>query len=113
MKIDEKGNSINESSSTSEEHKIIYKKFKIKKIIDEEEQNDNNGNYNNIEMEYALKKRKEKINKKAEEIEKYINFSFINDDIIKSDVNNKQNHIKRSFAKLLAKDYIIFTWSSI
>ena len=76
-------------------------------------QNENNGNYNNIEMEYALKKRKEKINKKTEEIEKYINFSFINNDIIKNDINNKQNHIKRSFSKLLAKDYIIFNWCSI
>ena len=113
MKIDEKENSISESSSASDEHKIIYKKFKIKKTIDEDEQNENNGNYNNIEKEYALKKRKEKINKKTEEIEKYINFSFINNDIIKNDINNKQNHIKRSFSKLLAKDYIIFNWCSI
>ena len=39
MKIDEKENSISESSSASDEHKIIYKKFKIKKTIDEDEQN--------------------------------------------------------------------------
>jgi hypothetical protein len=93
------------------EHKVIYKKYKIKKYINEEDSIFDSLNNNNKQSEYAIKKRKQKLNKKIKNLEKKINFEFLKRyDYLQMDNNIEQNHIKYYFCNLLARNYIIFNW---
>ena len=106
--IDEKDNNYN--IEVTKEHKVIYKKYKIKKIINEEDNNINN--YNNKQTEYTIKKRKQKLNKKIMNLEKNIKLDFLTKyDYLQIENNIEQNHIRHYFCNLLAKNYIIFNWS--
>ena len=104
----------NENMMINEEHKVIYKKYKIKKLIKEENRK-SSINYINKQSEYAIKKRREKLNKKIRELEKNIVLDFLDKyDFLKDNKNNvDQSHIKYSFCNLLAKDYLIINWSGI
>ena len=98
----------NYNMEVAKEHKVIYKQYKIKKNINEE---DSKNNYNNKQSEYTMKKRKQKLNKKIKNLEKKINLEFLKRyDYLQMDNNIEQNHIKHYFCNLLAKNYIIFNW---
>ena len=109
IEISNNENSINDENLTiNEEHNVIYKKYKIKKILNEEDEN----NYN--QSEYVIKKRKKKLFRRISDLEKSINLDFLNKyEFINDKDNIEQTHIKKNFIKLLAKDYLIFNWSAI
>ena len=101
----------NENIFLNEEHKVIYKNYKIKKIIKEDENNFDN--YFNKHSEYAIKMRNQKLHKKVIELEKAINLEFLEEfEFSKKSNNLEQNHIKNNFFNKLAKDYLIFNWSA-
>ena len=101
----------NYNMEVKKEHKVIYKKYKIKKYINEEDSIFDSLNNNNKQSEYAIKKRKQKLNKKIKNLEKKINFEFLKRyDYLQMDNNIEQNHIKYYFCNLLARNYIIFNW---
>ena len=101
----------NENMVINDEHTVIYKKFKIKKNVNEDEQM-NDQNYNK-KSEYVIRKRKKKLYKKAIELEKKINLEFLNKyDYLYNKNNIEQNHIKFNFCNLLAKNYLIFNWTA-
>ena len=104
----------NENLLINEEHKVIYKKYRIKKLINEEDRK-NSINYLNKQSEYAIKKRKEKLNRKIKELEKHTHLHFLNKyEFLKNNNNNvDQSHIKNNFCNLLAKDYLVINWSGI
>ena len=101
----------NENMVINDEHTVIYKKFKIKKNVNEDEQM-NEQNYNK-KSEYVMRKRKKKLYKKTIELEKKINLEFLNKyDYLYNKNNIEQNHIKFNFCNLLAKNYLIFNWTA-
>ena len=106
-------NNNSENIVEIKEHKVIYKKYKMKKNINKEEEN-NSDIYNNKQSDYAIKMRKQKLYKKINELEKKINFEFLNEyeDIKKNDTI-EHKHVKTNFCKLLAKNYLIFNWTAI
>ena len=93
--------------------KVLYKKYKIKKLIDDEDENIIENNKNN-QTEFAIRKRREKLNKKIDEIKTYIKLDFLDKyDFLNNDNNEEQNHIKNYFCNLLGKNYLIFNWMAI
>ena len=101
---DNQNDNSHENLTLNDEHNVIYKKYKIKKIVNKEDDNDYS------QSEYAIKKRRQKLNKKIDEFEKCINLDFLKK---YNCIKIEQNHIKNNFLKLLAKDYLIFNWCAI
>ena len=103
-------NKTNNNKEVKDEVEVLYNKYKIKKIIDDNDVN----KFNEKQSEYTIKKRREKLKKKINDIKKYINLDFLKKyEFLENDVNEEQNHIKNYFCDLLGKDYLIFNWNAL
>ena len=111
FKIDENNQNSNSNEWQKTENKdyvVLYNKFIFDKKIDDVDYEDNFDIKNNLDNDYIIKKRQQKLNKKIEELENKINFEENNVDNIME--NPQQNHIKKKLCYLLAKNNIIFSW---
>ena len=103
-------NKANNNKEIKDEVEVLYNKYKIKKIIDDNDVN----KFNEKQSEYTIKKRREKLKKKINEIKKYINLDFLKKyEFLQNGNNEEQNHIKNFFCDLLGKDYLIFNWNAL
>jgi hypothetical protein len=111
--IEIKYNEDKNSKEINNEVEVLYNKYKIKKIFDDKDENNYN-KFNEKQSEFTIKKRREKLHKKVNEIKKYINLDFLKKyEFLQNGSNEEQNHIKNYFCDLLGKDYLIFNWNAL
>ena len=96
----------NSNINLNEEQTCIYKKYNINRKIEENE-------FYNSESEYSIKLKNEKLNKTTKEIETNVNFNFIDKYGCLKDEDMEKKFAINRLCRLLAKDYLIFSWNAL